>query len=77
MRLPSLAELDTFPKLLLHNAANWPSEPAMREKDLGIWRVTTWSDYRDQVCLVALGLARLGLRRGEVVGLIGPTRSAA
>ena len=74
MRLPSLAELDTFPKLLLHNAANWPNEPAMREKDLGIWRVTTWSGYRDQVCLVALGLARLGLRRGEVVGLIGRNR---
>ena len=25
--------LDTFPKLLLHNAANWPDAVAMREKD--------------------------------------------
>ncbi len=74
MRLPSLAELDTFPKLLLHNAANWPREPAMREKDLGIWHVTTWADYRDQVRLVALGLAALGVCRGEVVGLIGRNR---
>ena len=61
MRLPSLAELDTFPKLLLHNAANWPREPAMREKDLGIWHVTTWADYRDQVRLMALGLGALGV----------------
>ncbi|MGD9511471.1 MAG: AMP-binding protein, partial [Geminicoccaceae bacterium] len=74
MRLPALAELDTFPKLLLHNAANWPDEPAMREKDLGIWHVTNWSGYRDQVCLIALGLTQLGLRRGEAVGLIGRNR---
>ena len=74
MRLPSLAELDTFPKLLLHNAANWPNEVAMREKDLGIWHVTSWAQYRDQVRLIALGLASLGLGRGEVVGLIGRNR---
>jgi long-chain acyl-CoA synthetase len=74
MRLPSLAELDTFPKLLLHNAANWPNEVAMREKDLGIWHVTSWAQYRDQVRLIALGLASLGLRRDEVVGLIGRNR---
>ncbi len=74
MKLPSLAELDTLPKLLLHNAANWPSDVAMREKDLGIWNVCSWAQYRDQVRLMALGLASLGLRRGEVVGLIGRSR---
>ena len=74
MRLPALDALDTFPKLLLHNAANWPNEPAMREKDLGIWHVTSWAGYRDQVRLVALGLAALGVRRGTVVGLIGRNR---
>ena len=61
MSLPSVADLDTLPKRLLHNAANWPGEIAMREKDLGIWRVYSWSDYRDQVRLVALGLKALGL----------------
>lgn len=74
MRLPALDALDTFPKLLLHNAANWPNEPAMREKDLGIWHVTGWAGYRDQVRLIALGLAALGVRRGEVLGLIGRNR---
>ena len=74
MKLPSLAELDTLPKLLLHNAANWPSDVAMREKDLGIWNVCSWAQYRDQVRLMALGLASLGLHRGEVVGLIGRSR---
>ncbi|MFO1076068.1 MAG: AMP-binding protein, partial [Geminicoccaceae bacterium] len=74
MRLPALDALDTFPKLLLHNAANWPNEPAMREKELGIWHVTSWAGYRDQVRLVALGLAALGVQRGEVIGLIGRNR---
>ena len=74
MELPSLASLDTFPKLLLHNAANWPHDPAMREKDLGIWQVTTWAQYRDEVRLLALGLAALGVRRGETVALIGRNR---
>ena len=35
MQLPSLDELDTLPKLLLHNAANWPNDIAMREKEFG------------------------------------------
>ena len=73
-RLPVLQDLDTLPKLLLHNAANWPNELAMREKEFGIWHEFTWAAYRDQVRLIALGLAAFGLRRGEVVGLIGRNR---
>ena len=57
MELPALDELDTFPKLLLHNAANWPNDVAMREKEFGIWNQFTWAEYRDRVRLVALGLA--------------------
>ncbi|MEK0085121.1 AMP-binding protein [Benzoatithermus flavus] len=74
MELPALDELDTFPKLLLHNAANWPNDVAMREKEFGIWNQFTWAEYRDRVRLVALGLASLGVRRGEVVAIIGRNR---
>lgn len=74
MQLPSLDELDTLPKLLLHNAANWPNDIAMREKEFGIWNEITWAGYRDQVRLVALGLKSLGLKRGEVVAIIGRNR---
>ncbi len=70
----SEAALDTFPKLLLHNAACWPDRPAMREKEFGIWNVYTWRDYRDRVEEIALGLAALGIRRGEVVALLGRNR---
>jgi long-chain acyl-CoA synthetase len=72
--LPSLDEHDTFPKLLLRNAARWPRDVAMREKDYGIWHVYTWQDYLDQVRDIALGLKSLGLERGEVVALIGRNR---
>ena len=34
---------DTFPKLLLRNAAQFGSRPAFRHKDLGIWQTWTWS----------------------------------
>ena len=74
MKLPSLEELDTFPKLLLYNAANWPAEIAMREKDLGIWHEYSWRDYRDEVCAVFFGLQALGLARGDVLSIIGPNR---
>ena len=34
--------MDTFPKLLAHNAARHGREIALREKHLGIWREFTW-----------------------------------
>jgi len=33
---------DTFPKLLLRNAATFGTRPAFRHKDLGIWQTWTW-----------------------------------
>ena len=74
MQLPVLDELDTFPKLLLHNAANWPDEVAMREKEYGIWNVYSWRDYCERVRDIACGLKALGLERGAVVALIGRNR---
>ena len=74
MQLPALDSLDTLPKLLLHNAANWPAEIVLREKEFGIWHEFSWAEYRDQVRLIALGLVSLGLRRGEVVAIIGRNR---
>ena len=74
MQLPVLDELDTFPKLLLHNAANWPDDVAMREKEYGIWNTYSWRDYCDRVREIACGLKALGLERGEVVAIIGRNR---
>lgn len=66
--------LDTFPKILIHNARQVPDEVAMREKEFGIWNVFTWADYEETVRLYALGLKALGVQRGQVVGLLGANR---
>src|SRR3954462_295111 len=67
-------EADTYPKLLRLNAKEHGSEIALREKDLGLWRVFTWNDYQDRVRDFALGMIELGLAHGDVVGIIGDNR---
>jgi long-chain acyl-CoA synthetase len=70
----SPARLDTVPKLLLRNAAQFGARPAFRHKDLGIWQTWTWARLRDEVRLLALGLRKLGLSRGDAVAVIGDNR---
>jgi long-chain acyl-CoA synthetase len=69
-----VTELDTLPRLLAHNAAMHGGEVALREKRFGIWHSLTWAQYHARTRLFALGLRRLGMRPGEVVGLIGDNR---
>jgi long-chain acyl-CoA synthetase len=66
--------LDTFPKLVRHNAQRLPRKVAVREKDYGIWQSYTWSDYFEQVRLIALGLAALGFQRGDRAAIVGDNR---
>ena len=74
MEQPDLARHDTLPKLLVSQAGSRPREVAQREKDLGIWRTYSWSDYLDEVKAIAGGLKALGLGRGEVLAIIGRSR---
>jgi len=67
-------EADTYPKLLRLNTREHGQEIALREKDLGLWRVLTWNDYQNRVRDFALGLIELGLTRGDVIGIIGDNR---
>jgi long-chain acyl-CoA synthetase len=67
-------EADTYPKLLRLNARQHGNEIALREKDLGLWRPFSWNDYQGRVHDFALGMVELGLRRGDVVGIIGDNR---
>jgi long-chain acyl-CoA synthetase len=68
------AAFDTFPKLVRRNAERSPHQVAVREKDYGIWQAYTWRDYYEQARLIALGLASLGLRRGDKVVIVGDNR---
>ncbi|HGS5087393.1 TPA: long-chain fatty acid--CoA ligase [Vibrio parahaemolyticus] len=69
-----ITSLDTFPKVLQHNAKHWPEQVAMREKEFGIWREFTWQDYEDRVKWMALALQDLGIGEQDVVGLLGDNR---
>ncbi|MBE3781900.1 long-chain fatty acid--CoA ligase [Vibrio parahaemolyticus] len=69
-----ITSLDTFPKVLQHNAKHWPEQVAMREKEFGIWREFTWQDYENRVKWMALSLQDLGIREQDVVGLLGDNR---
>ena len=65
---------NTFPKLLLRHARSIGDQPAIREKDLGIWQTWTWSQMRDEIDALAAGLSKAGLRRGAHVAVIGANR---
>ena len=66
--------LDTFPRLLLHNARVRGDRPAIREKDLGIWQSWTWSQVAAEVRTLSCGLAAQGFKRGMTIALIGANR---
>ena len=65
---------DTFPKLLIRNAHLYGSKPAMRHKDLGVWQTWTWGEVLELVRAYAVGLNRLGLKRGETIAIVGANR---
>src|SRR5688572_1586587 len=65
----------TLPQLLLRNAQCFGRrKTAIREKDRGIWQTYSWADSLGQVKAFALGLAALGVQRGDKVAIIGDNR---
>ena len=46
----------------------------MRHKDLGVWQSWTWAEVLDIVRAYALGLSRLGVKRGDTVAIVGSNR---
>src|SRR5581483_11478992 len=65
---------DTFPKLLVRNAKIFAARPAMRHKDLGIWQTWTWAQMHEEVRAFAVGLYKLGLKRGDAIAIVGANR---
>ncbi|WP_093922928.1 AMP-binding protein [Sulfitobacter brevis] len=64
----------SVPALLHRNATQFAGKPAYREKEYGIWQSWTWSQTRDEVEALALGMMELGLREGDFVAVIGRNR---
>ena len=66
-----MAELATLPECMIRNANEMADQPAMRVKDMGIWKTFNWSEYASQVRAFSLGLASLGFGREDRLGIIG------
>jgi long-chain acyl-CoA synthetase len=69
-----VADLATLPRLLRRNAQELATRTAIREKDRGIWQSCSWAEYHAQVRDFALGLAALGVKRGDRLSVIGDNR---
>jgi long-chain acyl-CoA synthetase len=64
----------SVPALLHRNAIQFADAPAYREKEYGIWQSWTWSQTRDEVEALALGLMEMGINEGDFVAIIGRNR---
>ena len=72
--LAHLAQNDTLPKLVRHNARHHSGDVAQREKELGLWRAQTWGSLNERVKLWALGFAHLGAGAGDTIAIISDSR---
>ncbi len=64
----------TLPQMLREQASRQPKRTAIRQKDFGIWQVTTWEGYFERACDVAHGLRRLGLHPGGHLAILSENR---
>ena len=73
MKEDTAEQLDDFsiPQLLRWRVKRTGSRVALREKDFGRWNSYSWNRYYDFVRKTGLGLMKLGLKKGDVIALIG------
>ncbi|MDO9229933.1 MAG: AMP-binding protein [Syntrophales bacterium] len=63
-----------FPTLFFEQAERLKDRVALRHKDFGIWRRTSWREYAAGVREVAAGLISLGVGPGDRVSILGENR---
>jgi long-chain acyl-CoA synthetase len=61
----------SIPQLLRWRVQNTGDKVALREKDFGCWNCYTWNQYYDYVRKTSLGLLEVGLKKGDIMALIG------
>ncbi len=64
----------TLVAALMRNAREHGREVAVRERERGIWRSRTWSEFAADVLALAAGLEELGLAPGSAMTVIGDNR---
>lgn len=65
------AGVATIPQALLYQAARFGDQTFHRRKDFGVWRRYTWNDVVERVAAIGMGLAELGVSRGDTVAVVG------
>ena len=50
------------------------NQTALRRKDFGIWKPTSWHEYNEHVKHFCLGMRSLGLKEGEKVAILSEAR---
>jgi long-chain acyl-CoA synthetase len=63
--------MSTLPQLLQQHADKTPDRLSQRHKYRGIWREYSFAQVQENVRALALGLHRLGLKRGDTIAIIG------
>ncbi|MDR0259903.1 MAG: long-chain fatty acid--CoA ligase, partial [Comamonas sp.] len=66
MNIPEL----TLPQMLRQRAQTDGDRVAIRQKDFGIWKPTSWAGFEQRSSHFGLGLAALGLPPGGHMGVI-------
>jgi long-chain acyl-CoA synthetase len=64
----------TLCDLLAEHAAGHGDAPAMSWKRDGAWQTLSWREYRERVAEVAMGLAGLGVGKGDFVAIMATNR---
>lgn len=72
--LMAILDAKTLPGYFLKRSDLNPEKTALMQKVNGKWDNTPWKNYKEEVQFIALGLRRLGLHKGESVGILSTTR---
>lgn len=60
----------TIATLFRRQCRHYGARTAHREKDLGVWKASSWNDYLERVRLICLALIEMGLKRGDVISIL-------
>lgn len=66
----TISDCDTLVKLWRHVCKERGNQTAHREKSLGIWQSSSWSDYYNCARDIGMGLIDLGLNKGATVSIL-------
>jgi long-chain acyl-CoA synthetase len=63
--------VETLPQLLVYQTERFGDQTLHRKKDFGIWQCYSFNYVLQQVKSFAMGLASLGVQRGQTVAFVG------